>query len=713
MTPEQFIDLICEGHSYCNVFKGLDRRDVKFEKAYQVSIDIDDSDIPLSEFLKKLPASPTTAYTTFSNDDAAGKYRFRLMYWSKYAICSKKAYTRAVRALSNYLGIDSDTDIDKCSLSCTQIMNGTGADAYRYVSGKIYNFEEDFGARFVYTTDLLEGTGLVDDEETPEFNISPKPRKKRTYQKKSSPAAPKLTPLNPDKEKKLLRRKALLEIRDFHDSTLTPEERNAVSYTDTTFLSGRAQNNGTLKKKKRNKNQYKNIKSKTAVAPNKREYYKFWKPMIDEVKQFENVKTWLKKKAEFNEWEPIMHTPLKFNAAGFAEVPENYIELPVLWNNTVWGERTVQKFTDGMHRRETLYSDLIKIRLIKPHIGIKELFWQGVWRVEHYYDNSDGVLSLDMIARKTWDAMFARSISRFHVNNNSRTGGNYIKQARPTGSIVVNTKFCRERCINPLSHSRLCVMIARYMRIEKWYNPNLSVRENFKFAKEHKIDDSSERTLRRFCEYLGLSANPKRNTPADWYNPGKSVNGNMQWAADNGIKTSSATLYNYCKAHGIDPKGHASLDNGHFGYNQPVQSIKPGINESAVLSKAIMDMLLKMPEPSIEKAPESEFKNTDVIFDVDWSEYFGEITENKQVKSEETPAETPVIINNEGFKEEPEEEKYRMTADEPVAFDLDIGDLMSRLHKSKCQNPVPLGLKYFGFVPTPPVFRDVGMPAPS
>lgn len=225
VTPEQFIEKVCTGHSYCNIFKNLDRRDAKFEKAYQVSVDIDDSDISLHTFLKKLSVLPTAAYTTFSNLKN-GKYRFRLLYWSKYALCSKRAYADATAALINHLGISEY--VDRCSLSCTQLMNGTGSDADRFISKKIYDFEQDFGAKGVYTTDLFEGTGLDNDWSRatiirPNTSNNSSKNKSTRRTKLLSPDM-ELDPAERLKERRRKRRGKDLFWRKLHDSSLSQEE---------------------------------------------------------------------------------------------------------------------------------------------------------------------------------------------------------------------------------------------------------------------------------------------------------------------------------------------------------------------------------------------------------------------------------------------------------------------------------------------------------
>ncbi len=79
------------------------------------------------------------------------------------------------------------------------------------------------------------------------------------------------------------------------------------------------------------------------------------------------------------------------------------------------------------------------------------------------------------------------------------------------------------------------------------------------------------RTDKEFCAKHGISPKSMKNiikkilnydSISTWYDPAKSVKENLHYAEANEIKNAKQrTLYNYCKAYGIDPKGTKNKTN--------------------------------------------------------------------------------------------------------------------------------------------------------
>ena len=101
----------------------------------------------------------------------------------------------------------------------------------------------------------------------------------------------------------------------------------------------------------------------------------------------------------------------------------------------------------------------------------------------------------------------------------------------------VDKEFCAKHGISPNSMKNIIKKILNYDSISTWYDSAKSVKENLHYAEENSIE-TSRRTLYRYCEARRL--NPKGTKPAEPKQPSK---------------VSRATLYRYCKACGIDPKG--------------------------------------------------------------------------------------------------------------------------------------------------------------
>jgi len=140
-----------------------------------------------------------------------------------------------------------------------------------------------------------------------------------------------------------------------------------------------------------------------------------------------------------------------------------------------------------------------------------------------------------------------------------------------------------------------------YESFDAWYDPQKSVKENLHYAKANGIKTNKD-TLYNYCKIRGINTKgtmptepqkPSKKTKQPskkphfivdmefcaihgisqqtmkniirkilnyesidaWYDQTKRVRENLHYAEANGIKVCRHTLYNYCKARGIDPQG--------------------------------------------------------------------------------------------------------------------------------------------------------------
>lgn len=95
---------------------------------------------------------------------------------------------------------------------------------------------------------------------------------------------------------------------------------------------------------------------------------------------------------------------LEYNEHGYCVIPAGHLSLYVRYGYRN-GRCVVNRFKDGEKRRNRLFIDGCIIRKIKPDITFLELLYNLVHRVYHYYDNSDGILSNELIVQKAIDVM--------------------------------------------------------------------------------------------------------------------------------------------------------------------------------------------------------------------------------------------------------------------------------------------------------------------
>ena len=155
---------------------------------------------------------------------------------------------------------------------------------------------------------------------------------------------------------------------------------------------------------------------------------------------------------------------LSYNEHGYCIIPDDHLSLFVRYARKK-GCCVVDRFRDGEKRRIRLYTDGCIIRKIKPDIGFVEMLYNLVHRVEHYYDNSDGVLSDNLLVQKTHDVMTA-DVDSMDFNS------------LDAGRITTSPGYCRENGLSRQRYSRTAMKLVNYDSIDAWYNREESVTTN-------------------------------------------------------------------------------------------------------------------------------------------------------------------------------------------------------------------------------------------
>ena len=165
----------------------------------------------------------------------------------------------------------------------------------------------------------------------------------------------------------------------------------------------------------------------------------------------------------------------------------------------------------------------------------------------------------------------------------------------------VDKEFCAKHGISPNSFKQTIKKMLNYESFDAWYDQTKSVKENLHYAEANGIKTNKD-TLYNYCKIRGINTKgtmptepqkPSKKTKQPskkphfivdmefcakhgisqqtmkniirkilnyesfdaWYDQTKRVRENLHYAEANGIKVCRHTLYNYCKARGIDPQG--------------------------------------------------------------------------------------------------------------------------------------------------------------
>lgn len=105
-----------------------------------MAVDIDDSNIPIDEYVSNLTMPPTIAYTTFNNKD--NDYRFRLLYCFDTPINSIQHYQGVYTTIVNNAQQDNKQENkDNCMKSVNQMFIGTNSTATLIRTDIIYQLD--------------------------------------------------------------------------------------------------------------------------------------------------------------------------------------------------------------------------------------------------------------------------------------------------------------------------------------------------------------------------------------------------------------------------------------------------------------------------------------------------------------------------------------------------------------------------------------------
>lgn len=220
----------------------------------------------------------------------------------------------------------------------------------------------------------------------------------------------------------------------------------------------------------------------------------------------------------------INETSLEYNENGYALYPQLYYRLNIRidWSNQ---KHKVLKYKDGECRRKRLYIDTLIMRAIKPKATFIELLYNLVLRRKCFYDNSDKVLT-DEILINDVQTVLNMSLDEIYSLNPSKHG------AFKTDAI-----YCQLHGVSRRQHSMTIRKLLNYQSIGEWYDVSMSVNQNHKFAKENGIKVSLN-TLKNFCRENSVDMHPDTKPIEKWYDETQSVKKNLEWAKENEIKVS-------------------------------------------------------------------------------------------------------------------------------------------------------------------------------
>ena len=210
-----------------------------------------------------------------------------------------------------------------------------------------------------------------------------------------------------------------------------------------------------------------------------------------------------------------------------------------------------EKQTDGQHRRRKLFKNACLRCLMYPDIDADTLLFNlyvDLWR---FFDNSDRVITLDVLKRKVKNAMLMTceqlmAYCQFEIE--------YWQKNRP--KFITNPNaFCSLSHINQISKN------VRWDELDKCYDRTKSIKENHEL-----MPNVSLATLYRFCDERGIDRNPQKTSSKnevragkrhvkiekmqlfkDLYDSDLSIRENQKMMEEMGLKLSIGTIQRWSK----------------------------------------------------------------------------------------------------------------------------------------------------------------------
>lgn len=220
---------------------------------------------------------------------------------------------------------------------------------------------------------------------------------------------------------------------------------------------------------------------------------------------------------------------------------ESYLQL--------WWYREPQ--VDGQHRRRKLHKNACLRRLMFPYMDPDTALFDLYVDFMRFFDNSDGVITLDTLIRKVKHA-FSNTPEQLEAYCSQEI--NYWRDHRPQFIVRPGT-LMSWGLINNIK-SRI-----RYAELDAMYNRSMSVQENiaagigvpqttlYRYCKERGIDTNPNRPMTE-AERRAEAKREKQNDIALFrrlYNPLLSVRRNKDILARNGLDLSEGSISNWSK----------------------------------------------------------------------------------------------------------------------------------------------------------------------
>ena len=180
------------------------------------------------------------------------------------------------------------------------------------------------------------------------------------------------------------------------------------------------------------------------------------------------------------------------------ELPDDFFEIVRPWKKGM-EKNEIVKIKNHCHRRIKLYNNLVIRRLITPTLTFDELVYALCFEMSHFIDNTDRE---DYITRQQLigiaENAFIADTSKF----------NYIKPRKSMVNVKYMIKYNKSKVeVRNKNNAQKKTKIkeTNYEMINRFYNSNLTIKENIDYIEEMTGTRISDRTIRNWKKDNGLT----------------------------------------------------------------------------------------------------------------------------------------------------------------------------------------------------------------
>lgn len=168
----------------------------------------------------------------------------------------------------------------------------------------------------------------------------------------------------------------------------------------------------------------------------------------------------------------------------FAVIDENYFELPYTLNDF--------RFKDGQQRRQKIFNRARLRRLMRPDVDADTLLFNAYEDVHRFFDNSDGILSIDVLVDKINTAM---TYTEDEIRKDCSLLIEMFRGNNPKKGIIYNTDSSMSQAEKNSLRKE-----ATYYFLDMFYDRNMTVKENL----EQNFGKIGKSTVYEYCKVRGI-----------------------------------------------------------------------------------------------------------------------------------------------------------------------------------------------------------------